>query len=134
MANLYGRDATGADAYLRATGTGTNVDPFVVAHDVFCSVHKSAFVSASGNADLVALVADKKIRVTSFLVTASAPCTVKFQSGASSDLTPPFHIPASGNVALSNNLGLFETATGEKLNMVLSGTATYSAFVSYREV
>jgi hypothetical protein len=134
MANLYGRDATGADAYLRSTGTGTNVDPFVVAHDVFCSVHKSAFVTASGNADLVALVADKKIRVTSFLLTASDACTLKFQSGGGSDLTPPFHIPPSGNIPLSNELGLFETATGQKLNVVLSGTATYTAFVTYREV
>jgi hypothetical protein len=134
MANLYGRDALGADAYLNATGSGTNVDPFVVAHDVFCSIQKSTFITASGNADLIAAVTGKKLKVLAIAVTASDACTIKIQSGGTSDKTPPWHIATSGNFTLASELGLFESGTGEKLNVVLSGTANYTAFVSYREV
>lgn len=134
MANLYGRDAFGADAYLRSTGTGTNADPFIVAHDVFSSEVKSAFVTASGNADLIAAVSAKKLRILAIAITASDACTLKLQSGASSDLSPAWHLAPSGNFTLACELGLMESATGEKINAVLSGTANYTAFVSYREV
>jgi hypothetical protein len=134
MANLYGRDALGADSYLSATGSGTNADPFVVAHDVFCSVQKSAFIAASGNADLIAAVSNKKLRVMAIALTASDACTLKVQSGGSNDKTPPWHIAPSGNFSLASDLGLFDSGTGEKLNVVLDGTANYTAFVSYREV
>lgn len=134
MANLYGRDAFGADAYLRSTGTGTNADPFIVSHDVFSAEVKSAFVATSGNADLVAAVSNKKIRILALAITASDACTLKFQSGANSDITPPWHIAPSGNLTIASELGLMEGATGEKINTVVSGSANYTAFVSYREV
>lgn len=134
MANLYGRDALGADSYLSATGSGTNADPFVVAHDVFCSIQKSAFIAASGNADLIAAVTGKKLKVMAIAVTASDACTIKVQSAGSTDKTPAWHIAPSGNLTLASDLGLFESGTGEKLNIVLDGTANYTTFVSYREV
>lgn len=134
MANLYGRDAIGGDAYLQATGAGTNVDPFLVGHDVLCKVLKTAQISNTASADLVALVADKKIRVINLVLTASANCTIKLQSGGSTDLTPAFHLLANGHIAISNELGVIETLVGEKLNVVLAGSATYTAFVTYREV
>jgi len=34
MANLYGLDAAGNAAYVKATGAGTNGDPFIVNHDL----------------------------------------------------------------------------------------------------
>jgi hypothetical protein len=134
MANLYGRDALGADSWLAATGSGTNADPYVVAHDVFSSVVKSAFIIASGNADLIAAVTGKKLKVLAIAVTASDACTIQIQSAGSTDKTPPWHIAPSGNLTLASELGLFESGTGEKLNVVLDGTASYTAFVSYREV
>lgn len=134
MANLYGLDAIGNAAYVKATGTGTDVDPYVVQNDAFTSQLKSAFVAASANADVVAAVASTKLRVLSLAITAASGCTVKLQSGASTDKTPPFHIGANGNISISNSLGLFESASGEKINAVLSGTTNYTVFVSYREV
>jgi hypothetical protein len=35
---------------------------------------------------------------------------------------------------ISNELGLFETAAGEKLNTVVSSGADYQVMVTYREV
>jgi hypothetical protein len=67
-------------------------------------------------------------------ITSVSGYTVRLQSGGSSNLTPPFHIAANGNLTLSNPLGLFESVSGEKINAVVSGTTTYSVFLSYREV
>jgi hypothetical protein len=134
MANLYGLDAIGNAAYVKATGAGSNSDPYVVQNDAFTSELKSAQITNTASADVVAAVASTKLRVLAMAITASSGCTVKLQSGASSDLTPPFHLAANGNITLSNPLGLFESTSGEKLNAVVSGTTTYSVFVSYREV
>jgi len=134
MANLYGLDAIGNAAYVKATGAGSNSDPYVVQNDAFTSELKSAQITNTASADVVAAVASTKLRVLSMAITASAACTVKLQSGATSDKTPPFHLAANGNITLSNPLGLFESTSGEKLNAVVSGTTTYSVFVSYREV
>ena len=134
MANLYGLDAVGNAAYVKATGAGSNSDPYVVQNDLFNSALKSAQVTSSGNVDVVAAVASNKLRVLSMAITASSGCTVKLQSGGSSDKTPPFHLTANGNITLSNPMGLFESASGEKINAVVSGTTDYSVFVSYREV
>lgn len=134
MANLYGLDATGNAAYVKATGVGTDLDPYVIHNDIFSSDIKTAFVSNTASADVVAAVSGKKIRVIALAITASAACTVKLQSGGSSDLTPPFHIAANGSLVISNPLEVVETATSAKLNAVLGGTATYTVFVTYREV
>jgi len=134
MANLYGLDAIGNAAYVKSTGAGTDVDPYVVQNDAFTSSLKSAQITNTASADVVAAVASTKLRVLAMAITASSGCTVKLQSGASSDLTPPFYLGANGNITLSNSLGLFESASGEKINAVVSGTTDYSVFVSYREV
>lgn len=134
MANLYGLDAIGNAAYVKATGAGSNSDPYVVQNDAFTSELKSAQVTSSSNVDVIAAVSSVKLRVLSMAITASSGCTVKLQSGATSDKTPPFHLGANGNITLSNSLGLFESASGEKINAVVSGTTDYSVFLSYREV
>jgi hypothetical protein len=134
MANLYGLDAGGNAAYVKATGAGSNGDPFLVQNDAFTTQLKSAFISASGNADVIAAVGSTKLRVMAMAVTSVSGCTVKIQSGGSTDKTPPFHIAANGNLTLSNSLGIFESNTGEKLNAVVSGTTTYTVMLSYREV
>lgn len=134
MANLYGLDAAGNIAYVKATGAGTIGDPYLVNNDLVATGVKSAFVAASGNADVIAAVPSNKLRVLSIAITASAACTVQLQSGGATSKTPPFHIDANGNLTLSNPLGLFETGTSEKLGAVLTGTANYTVMATYREV
>ena len=134
MANLYGLDAAGNAAYVKATGAGTNGDPFVVNHDLVSSEVKSAFISASGNVDVVTAVSGSKLRVMAMTITTLSGCTVKLQSGASTDKTPPFHLAANGNLTQSSALGLFESATSEKINAVVSGSTVYTVMLSYREV
>jgi len=134
MANLYGLDAAGNAAYVKATGAGTNGDPFIVNHDLISSELKSAFVSASGNVDVVAAVSGSKLRVMAMTITTLSGCTVKLQSGASTDKTPPFHLGTNGNLTQANGLGLFDSIASEKLNAVVSGSTIYTVMLSYREV
>jgi len=134
MANLYGLDAAGNAAYVRATGAGAVGDPFIVNNDLFTSELKSAFITGTASADVIAAVSSRKLRVMAMTITSVSGCTVKLQSGASADKTPPFHIAANGNLAQSNPLGLFESVISEKINAVVSGTTTYTVMLSYREV
>jgi hypothetical protein len=132
--SIFGLDAAGNSAYVEAAGTGSVSDPYLVFNDSFTRDLQSAFVNASGDADVIAAVAGTKLRVTAMAITASSGCTVKLQSGASSDLTPVFNLPANGNITLSSDLGLFESVAGEKINAVVSGTTDYGVMLSYREV
>jgi len=134
MSNVFGKNALGTDDFIQASGTGLDADPHLPFSDSFSTQIKSAFFTGSASGDVVPLVALKKIRVLSLVITASAACTVKLQSGGATDLTPPFHLAANGNLSISNPLGLTETAAGAKLNAVLASAATYSVFVTYREV
>jgi hypothetical protein len=134
MANLYGLDAVGNAAYVKATGAGGDSDPYLVHNDAFTNNLKSAFVTNSGNADVIAAVSGSKLRVMAMTVTSLSGCTVQLQSGGSSNLTPPMHIGANGNLTQSNSLGLFESVTSEKINAVVSGSTIYTVMLSYREV
>jgi len=134
MANLFGLDAAGNIAYVKATGTGTDGDPYLVQNDLVSNALKSTFVSASGNVDVVAAVSSNKLRVMAMTITTLSGCTVKLQSGGSTDKTPPFHLAANGNLTQANSLGLFESNGGEKLNAVVSGSTVYTVMLSYRQV
>lgn len=134
MANLYGLDAVGNAAYVKATGAGGDSDPYLVHNDAFTDALKSAFVSSSGNADVIAAVAGSKLRVMAMTVTAASGCTVQLQSGGTANRTPPFHIGANGNLTQANSLGLFESVVSEKINAVVSGSTIYTVMLSYREV
>ena len=134
MANLYGLDAVGNAAYIKATGAGSDSDPYLVHNDAFTDSLKSAFVSASGNVDVVAAVSGSKLRVMAMTITSLSGCTVKLQSGASTDKTPPLHFGDNSNLTQSNSLGLFESAVSEKINAVVSGSTIYTVMLSYREV
>ena len=131
---LFGLDAAGNSAFIEATGTGSAGDPYIVLNDAFTSGLKSAFVSASGNVDVVAAVSGSKLRVMAMTITTLSGCTVKLQSGASTDKTPPFHLGANGNLTQANSLGLFESTVSEKINAVVSGSTIYTVMLSYREV
>lgn len=131
---LFGLDAAGNSAYVQADGQGTTSTPYIMQHDLLTRSMKSAFASGTASADVVAGVTDKSIRVTSLIITATAACTLKLQSGGSTDITPAFRLPADGNLTITNELGLFETAAGEKLNAVVSAGGDYTVMVTYREV
>lgn len=132
--SLFGLDAAGNSAYVQADGQGTTSTPYIMQHDLLTRSMKSAFASGIVDADVVAGVANKSIRVTSLVISAASGCTVQLQSGGTTDLTPAFPIVTSGNLAISNELGLFQTAAGEKLNAVVSSGGDYSVMVTYREV
>ncbi len=134
MANLYGLDAVGNAAYVKATGAGSDSDPYLVFNDSFTDSIKSAFITASGNADVIAAVSGSKLRVMAMTITALSGCTVQLQSGGTSNRTPPLHIGANGNLTQSNALGLFDSTVSEKINAVVSGSTTYTVMLSYREV
>lgn len=131
---LYGRDANGNDAYIRGTGTGSVSDGYLTAHDVLTDELKFAASTITASADSIPAVSGKKLRVMSLVLSASAACTLKFQTNATSDVSGTFYLPANGTINISNPLGLFETDAGEKLNIVQTGTANVGVSISYREV
>lgn len=88
-------------------------------------VPKWAAIDIAGSQDLIALVGNKQIMVLSAwlsLESGNNDGTLKFQSGASSDLTGTY--TTEGNIILPfNQAGWFETVASEKLNAVLGGTS-----------
>jgi hypothetical protein len=103
-------------------------------HDLFTTDMQSAFVQTTSGVTLVSGQTGVTYRVMNLTITATSGCTVKLQSGGSTDLTPDFPIPASGSLVMSNPLGLFQNASGEELNTVVSSGADYQVMVTYREV
>jgi|TARA_Y100000289_G_scaffold64494_1_gene76467 hypothetical protein len=118
--SLYGRDANGNDAYIRGTGAGTTTDGHVTFHDSFSSEVKFKAVDLAASGDLVASVASTTLRVLSFSLSSDAPCTAQFQSEATDDISGKFYLNGGQSITQSNELGLFETDTGDKLNLVIT--------------
>jgi len=93
--------------------------------------------AVSGQGALVAAVVGRKIRVINYGIIASGAVTVKFQS-ASTDLTGAMSIAANGGISASGTalgpngfFGLFETASGEALNINLGGAIQVSGHLGY---
>jgi hypothetical protein len=131
---LYGRDANGNDAYIEAAGSGTLASPYASVHDLRAYGLLSAQVDGSASADVVAAVSGYKVRVLNLALSASAACSLRFQTGGSGNLSHRIRIPSGDTVVLGNDLGLFDTVAGDKLNVVLSGVADYGVTCSYRLV
>jgi len=92
-------------------------------------------ISTSASADLVNAVTGKIIRVTSLFIVCDSAVTVKFQSGASTDLTGALSFAANGGIALTfNEKGWFQTASGAKLNVVLGGSVGVRGALTYTVV
>ena len=96
----------------------------------------SLSASSSGDNTIVAAVTDKKIRVLSLTLSASAAVNVKFQSGAGgTDLTGLYYLAANGGVVLPHNQhGWFETAASALLNLNLSAANAVGGCLTYIEV
>jgi len=131
---LFGRDANGNDAYIEASGNGTTTSGFVTYHDAFTRDLKFKAVNLTASGDVIPAVAGAKLRVMSLLISASAACSLKFQTDATQDVSGTLYIPANGTVSISNPLGLFEADSSDKLNAVLTGTANVGITIGYREV
>lgn len=96
---------------------------------------KHAAITMTSSADVVAAVSAKNIRVVAFVIVCSAAVTVKWQSGASSDLTGVMSFAANAVVSPPfNPLGHFQTVAGEKLNIVQSGAGTIAGHLTYVEI
>lgn len=117
---LYGRDANGNDAYIRGTGTGTTTDGHITFHDVFSTDVRFVSSNLTASADLISAISNTKHRVLSYSLSADAPCTVKLQSEATDDITGDIYLDANQFVQQSSDIGLFETDTGDKLNIVIT--------------
>lgn len=93
--------------------------------------------AASGQGALVAAIVGRKIRVINYGIISAGAVTVKFQS-ASTDLTGAMSLAANGGIsatgtALGPNgfFGLFETASGEALNINLGGAVQVGGHLGY---
>lgn len=128
-------DPTGNTNYSSAEGTSTSpTTPGVPRSAPFHYDCDFARVADSASADLIAAVTGKSLRVVSIVLSADAACNLTIQSGGSTNIFGPIYLDANSTVSLSNDTGLFQGASGEKLNVVLSGTANYSVSCRYREI
>lgn len=89
-------------------------------------------ISLTATGDLVAAVSGRKIRVISYLFICSAALTINFESNTT-DVTGPMQVAANGGVSYPGGVlaPAFETATGEKLAMTITGTGNVRGHLSY---
>lgn len=92
--------------------------------------------ASSGDNELVAAVTGKKIRVLDIVVVSAGSMTIRFESGAGGTaLTGQMTVSAGSGFAPSfNPVGHFETASGDALNMELSGATSADGWLVYVEV
>ena len=92
--------------------------------------------ASSGNNTIVGAVADKKIKVLSVCLVATAAVTVRFESGADGTaLTGVMSLDAKSgfviNAPADPNMHWFETGVNTLLNMELGGAVQVSGFMTY---
>lgn len=111
-----------------------------LAIDSYQIKHANVAASSSGDNTIVAAVAGKQIWVLECVLMSSGTVNVKFQSGASgTDITGLFYLIANTGFAKNHGGGdrvieLCRTATGELLNLNLSGAVPVGGVVTYLEV
>lgn len=90
--------------------------------------------SSSGNNQIVAAVASKKIRVLSYVLVAAGTVAVKWRS-ASTDKTGAMPFVANTGVSVNfSPVGHLETVANEALNLNLDGAVSVAGSVVYVEV
>ena len=97
---------------------------------------KYAFIdhAASGDNEIVAAVAGKKIRVLAWHVTVSGTTTIRFESSAGGTALTG-QMAGTANAELTepwNPCGWFETVAGESLNMELSAAVSVDGALVYQ--
>lgn len=90
--------------------------------------------SASGVTNLVAAVATKKIRVMSYVLISNGAVNVKFQTHVTpTDLSGLLYLVANTGASASSPYGLFQSVSGEALDLNLSGAVAVGGHLSYIE-
>jgi hypothetical protein len=92
--------------------------------------------ATSGDNELVAAVAGKKIRVLDIVLISAGAATVRFESGAGGTaLTGQMTTAAGTGFAPGfNPFGHFETASGAALNLELSAAVSVDGWIIYAEI
>jgi hypothetical protein len=92
-------------------------------------------VSGSGLNQILGGVVGKKLRVLSYIFSASNPVNAKWVGGASTDLSGLHYMSLTGGfVAPHNPHGWVETASGLALNLSLSSATAVGGLITYVEV
>ncbi len=94
---------------------------------------KFAEVDLADSGDLVPAVTGKKIKLVTYLLIPAADVTMKFQTGASTDLSGAMSTAAKFGVGAGVPFPswLLETKNGEKLNLVLGAAVAVKGHISY---
>lgn len=82
--------------------------------------------------EIVPAVAGHSIRAISLLLVADSAVDVTFEDGGGTDRTGPMDCDTI--ITASSESGLFWTAKGEALNMLLGGAVQVSGVITYIEV
>lgn len=97
--------------------------------------------ATSGDNTIVAAVPNRKIRVINYTAIASADVSIRWKSGASTNLSGAMALAANGGAAPagtgqapSGHIGLFETAPGQALVLNLSGAVQVSGHLAYQVI
>lgn len=96
---------------------------------------QTAVLDESATGEVIAAVSGKKIRVYAVALVCDAALAVNFRSGASTALEGAQAYAQNGGRTESVNppYFLFETATGENLSIVISGSGNVRGRISYWE-
>lgn len=99
--------------------------------------------AASGDNEVIAAVAGKKIRILGLVIVAAGAVTVYFKSGSTAicgDATNPMSLAANGGFVLPTPpayptalapSGYMQTSAGEAFNMTLGGAVSVGGCVVY---
>jgi len=92
--------------------------------------------SSSGDNEIIAAKAGIKFRVISVLAVAGGSVSARFESNAGGTaLTGQMPITTNSGFAANHNPdGWFQTATGQSLNLELSGNVLVAGMLSYVEI
>lgn len=92
-------------------------------------------VATLGDNTIVALVAGKKLRVINWVAVVSAAVSIRWKSGAATNLSGAMALAANGGAAPGEAAhGHFETAAGVALVLNLSAAQQVSGYLAYVEV
>ena len=121
---------------LRSSGLVEDIHRDWSAVGVKFAVVGTGSVAGAGNADLVAAVSGKRIRVLHLYVVPTASSTMTLRSGTTA-ITGAMSTAAGVSIDASHSEGLavLQTAAGEALNLLNGGTScAFAGFLVYAEV
>lgn len=94
---------------------------------------KTATISLSATGHIVSAVSSKRIKVFAIVLNVDAALSVNFRSGNSAALQGVMALAANGGYTIAVNPPAFvlQTAAGEALDLVISGTGNACGHVCY---